>query len=126
MELAAGERTVILSTHVLSEVEDVCERVVIINRGQIVAQDSIANLRASANRIRLQLATPSEAAVSALRGVDGVREVYTTAPGHYEVAVDGDIRAALATAAVPFGLLELAQAQKLEDIYLRLTQGAQQ
>ena len=123
MELAAGERTVILSTHVLSEVEDVCERVVIISHGQIVAQDSIEDLRAGANRIHLQLARPSDEAIHALSAVEGVNAVHTGELGGYELAVTGEVREAVAAAAVPFGLLGLSQ-ERLEDIYLRLTQGA--
>src|SRR5215468_4710797 len=45
----AGEHTIVLSTHILSEVEHSCERVIIINRGKVVAQDSVANLT---NRLR--------------------------------------------------------------------------
>src|SRR3954467_320337 len=45
----AGEHTIILSTHILSEVENSCERVIIISQGVVVAQDSVANLT---NRLR--------------------------------------------------------------------------
>src|SRR5208337_2525123 len=45
----AGEHTIILSTHILSEVEHTCERVIIINHGKLVAIDSVANLT---NRLR--------------------------------------------------------------------------
>ena len=51
-ELAAGERTVILSTHVLAEVEAVCERVVIINKGRVVTTDSIEALANRSHRVR--------------------------------------------------------------------------
>jgi ABC-2 type transport system ATP-binding protein len=123
MELAAGERTVILSTHVLSEVEDVCERVVIISHGQIVAQDSIDALRAGANRIHLQVARPSAEAAAALSAVEGVQALQAGDMGGYELSVIGEVREVVAAAAVPFGLLGLSQ-ERLEDIYLRLTQGA--
>jgi ABC-2 type transport system ATP-binding protein len=123
MELAAGERTVILSTHVLSEVEDVCERVVIISHGQIVAQDSIDALRAGANRIHLQVARPSAEAAAALSAVEGVQALQASDMCGYELSVIGEVREVVAAAAVPFGLLGLSQ-ERLEDIYLRLTQGA--
>lgn len=123
MELAAGDRTVILSTHVLSEVEDVCERVVIISHGQIVAQDSIDALRAGANRIHLQVARPSAEAAAALSAVEGVQALQASDMGGYELSVIGEVREVVAAAAVPFGLLGLSQ-ERLEDIYLRLTQGA--
>src|SRR4030095_3639884 len=45
----AGEHTIILSTHILSEVENSCERVIIISQGKLVAIDSVANLT---NRLR--------------------------------------------------------------------------
>src|SRR5690349_824053 len=45
----AGDHTIILSTHILSEVENSCERVIIISQGAVVAQDSVANLT---NRLR--------------------------------------------------------------------------
>jgi len=122
-ELAAGDRTVILSTHVLSEVEAVCERVIIISRGELVAQDSIEALRAGANRVRLKVARPTEQARAALAAVAGVRAVHADG-SYFELDAEGDVRPEAAAAAVPFGLLELAQAEALEDVYLRLTQGA--
>ena len=44
----AGDHTIILSTHILSEVEQTCEQVIIINKGKVVATDSVSNLRARA------------------------------------------------------------------------------
>ena len=52
-----GEHTIILSTHILSEVEHTCERVIIINQGKLVAIDSVANLT---NRLRGAEAVPVE------------------------------------------------------------------
>ena len=121
-ELAAGDHTVILSTHVLSEIEAICERVIIINRGKVIAKDTIENLRAAGNRARLKVARPGEELVQALSAVSGVSDVFTAEAGVYEVTMATDIREQVAAAAVPFGLLELGQAEHLEDIYLRLTQ----
>ena len=121
-ELAAGDRTVILSSHVLGEIESICERVVIISRGRVVAQDRIDALRSS-NRTRLRVIQAGEAAQAALQGVPGVSGVVAQPDGLYEVATAGDLRDKLAAAAVPFGLLELGQAEGLEDVYIRLTQG---
>ena len=59
----AGEHTIILSTHILSEVEHSCERVIIINRGKLVAIDSVSNLT---NRLR-----GSEAVAVMVEAVDG-------------------------------------------------------
>ena len=63
-ELAAGERTVILSTHVLGEIEAICNRVVVINHGRIVVDAKINNLAAAGKTVRLELARPSPAALA--------------------------------------------------------------
>ena len=75
------EKTVILSTHILSEAEATCDRIVIINKGRIVADDRTANLKNSADgarQIQLSLQNADEAAVSgALGAIDGVADVST-------------------------------------------------
>ncbi|MEL6350008.1 MAG: ABC transporter ATP-binding protein [Myxococcota bacterium] len=121
-ELAAGERTVILSSHVLGEIESICERVVIINRGRIIAQDRIDALRATSNRVRLHVARPAPALHDALLALADVSAVTRPEPGHYEITATGDVREHLAHVAVEYGLLALGQAEQLEDVYLRLTQ----
>jgi ABC-2 type transport system ATP-binding protein len=122
-ELAAGDRTVILSTHVLSEIEAICKRVVIINEGRVVAQDTIENLGAAASRTRLRVERPGPAVEAALLAVAGVAGVEALDSGVYRVAGPADLRAQLASAAVGFGLMELGAEDRLEDIYLRLTSG---
>lgn len=121
-ELAAGDRTVILSTHVLPEVEAICQRVVIINKGRIVAQDTIDNLAASTRRVKVKVARPGAEALAALSGVPGVKSVVEPEPGAYRLQTDGDLRERIANAAAPFGLLELGQSG-LEEIYLHYTTG---
>ena len=118
-ELAAGDRTVILSTHVLSEIEAICSRVIIINRGKIVAQDEIANLAGAGKVVRLEVARPSETLEAALKAVPGVVGVEID---DHDVTVrsDGDVREAVANIAAPYGLWEMGGKERLEDIYLRL------
>lgn len=122
-ELAAGDRTVILSTHVLGEIEAICNRVIVINRGRIVVEDDIKNLAAAGKTVRLELARPSQEARAALAAVPGVDSVELTGSTAV-VRSESDLREQLAGAAVPFGLLELGGRERLEDIYLRLI-GAQ-
>ena len=122
--LAEGERTVILSTHVLPEVEAICDRVIIITRGRVVAEGAIDDLAATDRRARLRLARPSEDAIAALKRVSGVTGVEDAGHGLYRVSTTSDVREALAAAAVPFGLLELGGDARLEDIYLRYTTGS--
>lgn len=122
-ELAAGDRTVVLSTHVLAEIEAICSRVIVINRGRIVATDTIANLAVVGQTIRVEVARPGDAAGAALAAVDGVTGVELVG-SVYTVRAGKDVREQVAAAAVPFGILELTGRERLEDIYLKLTTGA--
>jgi len=121
-ELAEGDRTVVLSTHVLGEIEAICSRVIVINRGKIVAQDELARLAAVGRKVKVEVARPGADALAALQAVPGALQVVED-EGRYIVHGDTDLREAVSAAAVPFGLLEMAGREKLEEIYLRLTSG---
>jgi ABC-2 type transport system ATP-binding protein len=123
------DRTVLLSTHILSEVSQLCSRILIINNGQIVAEDSPATLAKrlqETNRffVRVGKADPKEVA-KALRGVKGIAEVYPTDQGVEITATDqDDPRPAVASviAQKSWDLLELrSMDMSLEDIFLQLT-----
>jgi ABC-2 type transport system ATP-binding protein len=122
-ELAAGEVTVILSTHVLSEVEAICGRVIVIHRGRIVAQDSVEGLAGTGQSIRLRVARPRPELVAALEAVPGVFKVRLDGD-RAQVEANADVREQVAAAAVSFGLLELSGQRALEEVFLALT-GAQ-
>ena len=126
--------TILLSTHILPEVEMICHRVTIINQGRIVAVDSPAQLRQrlqGAQVIRTQLKGASSAIASALAQLPGVARVTpvgraTEGFGTFDVEVSGgaDIREALFRLAVQkkWGLRELSQAQvSLEEVFIQLT-----
>ena len=131
----AREHTVILSTHILPEVEMTCDRVVIINRGQIAAVDTPGNLTANvkgAERFYVEVSGGAEAAMEAVRDVPGVAGVSLAdgrkADGTAGIFVDApageDIRPALAARVVErgLGLLELRRVEmSLEDIFHELT-----
>ena len=127
LELAAGDATVILSTHVLAEVEAVCDRVIIINRGRIVAQDRIDTLKAGNHRVRLQLQSVSPeqlvALCTSMEALPAVTSVERTGPESLRVHASAEVRPDIARLAAPHGLLELATEAGLEDIYLTLTAG---
>ena len=128
-----GDHTIVLSTHILPEVAQTCHRVVIINKGRVVAEDSPENLTA-----RLQGAASVYVEVDAqgadpepvLAAVDGVSAV-SVAARHgattaFEVQSDRnlDVRRGLAAAVVGagFGLVELRPMRmSLEEIFLQLT-----
>lgn len=130
----AGERTVIVSTHILPEVSMVCSRALIINQGRIVAADTPENLTARLQKgmkINLQIrdGDPKEAQ-RVLESVEGVSRVTLDkeiSPGVHTYVVESldrtDIRGHLARKVVERGwdLLELHSVEmSLEDIFLQL------
>jgi gliding motility-associated transport system ATP-binding protein len=129
------DRTVVLSSHILSEVEATCERVLIINEGRLVADGAPGKLaqRLGAGRTHeVELVVRGEAAQvkEALRDVHGVKEISAgtaAEPGVVTVTVTTrvpDLREALSRAIIEggFGLLEVqARTLSLEDVFLQLT-----
>jgi ABC-2 type transport system ATP-binding protein len=127
----AGSHTVILSTHILPEATAVCQRVVIINEGRIVAVDTPEHLSARLRRsekISLTVKTPPHNFADRLRGIPGIVSVFAPADGGaylVECALGRDLRDELARFVVTngWGLLELKTiSMTLEDVFLRLTQ----
>jgi ABC-2 type transport system ATP-binding protein len=133
-----GEHTIILSTHILSEVEHSCERVVIINKGKLVAVDSVQNLTnrlRGAEAVALEVESPGGTLASGdvqqrLEQVSGVSRVLAREARDGRLAFEVEslpgryIRADLARAVVSAGwnLNELrAVGLSLEDIFLQLT-----
>jgi ABC-2 type transport system ATP-binding protein len=124
-----GDHTIILSTHILPEVSMTCGRVVIINKGKVVAEDTPDNLMhrlKGAATLRVEVRGDAAAAESALRAVPGVLAVRASAGGAFEVeaASGADVRAEVARAVIAGGLdlVGLTQAgMSLEEIFLHLT-----
>jgi ABC-2 type transport system ATP-binding protein len=128
----AGDHTIILSTHILPEVSQTCSRVVIINRGRVVAVDTPDNLTSrlgGTGAMYVEIDAAGTDANSVLAGVPGVTGVsVSTTRGSsvgYEVASGGhDVRRELASAIVGrgWGLLELRPMRmSLEEIFLQVT-----
>jgi ABC-2 type transport system ATP-binding protein len=128
-----GSHTVVLSTHILPEVSQTCNRVVIIAKGKVVAVDTPDNLTArlrGSETIFLQVHAPGADVAQALGGVTGVTRASAT-PGENGVVsleVDSeqgrDIRRDLSAFVVTrgWGLLELRPLRmSLEDVFLSLT-----
>jgi len=127
-----GSHTIILSTHILPEVAQTCQRVVIINKGKVVAVDTPENLThqlKGAATLYVQVAGNQDA-TALLSGLPGVSKV-TAADRHdtftgYEVEAEAnrDVRTDVARAVVQqgLGLLELRPTRiTLEEIFLQLT-----
>ena len=129
----AGDHTIILSTHILPEVAQTCQRVVIINKGHVVAVDTPANLTArlrGSETIYVQVDANSTDVATALSGVHGVTRVAESDRRNgvvgYEVESERgrDVRRDLARAVISSGcgLLELRPMRlSLEEIFLSLT-----
>jgi ABC-2 type transport system ATP-binding protein len=123
------DHTVILSTHILPEVSQICNRVIIINEGSIVAEDSPENLVAmvgGGERLFVDVDAPREAALKTLREIPHVVHVEPGRQRGYEVtcAAGADCRAEIARRIVGsgWGLLEMRpMGLSLEDVFLKLT-----
>jgi ABC-2 type transport system ATP-binding protein len=123
------DHTVLLSTHILSEAQQLCNRVLIINKGHIVAEDRPENLQArlaGAERITIELAGESDGAVEVIAGVKGVLTVEPVGDNSFEVEVTPgrEIRPAIVRALTRAGqdVVEVhSQGVDLEQIFLELT-----
>ncbi len=127
------DRTVMLSTHILTEAQALCNRVLIINKGKIVAEDSPDKLRArlsGGDRISLKVAGDGAGLSEALGHISGITAVRAARDGEFEIETvpGGNVRPELAKAVVNggWGLLEMKSlGMSLEDIYLQLVQTEQ-
>ena len=121
------EKTVILSTHIMQEAEAVCDRAIIIRKGNIVADDSIAALKAHNSRSTIIVEFDGEVSAESLQTIPGVSAVQQDGKQWQLTVSDGDdtqVRRAVfqfaAQNAVP--LLELRrQSSSLENIFHELT-----
>lgn len=124
------DHTIILSTHILSEVEATCERIIIIHQGVIVAQDTLAGLsamRRGGRRIQLRVARYSESLQEGLKSIEGVRDV-SRGMSLSDVLIEADETDSILEAISSYvvenraGLLELqSEKANLEDIFIGLT-----
>ena len=125
-----GAHTIMLSTHILAEVTQTCDGVVIINEGRLMASGSLADLTASYSRtegVALRLRAGGEEAAAAFRALPGVS---AAAPADGGVRVEWergrDLRDEVVRLAVDrgLGLLEMRSlAMDIEDLYLKIVSG---
>jgi ABC-2 type transport system ATP-binding protein len=129
----AGQHTIILSTHILPEVEVTCDRVVIINKGRIAAVDTTQNLTTQlkgGERVRLQVKGSAESLRDSIASIEGVNKIEVKSGddglvnAEIESSHGADLRAQIASRVVSkgFDLLELRAVNlSLEDIFMQLT-----
>lgn len=123
------EKTVLLSTHILSEAQQVCNRVLIINKGKIVVEDTPEHLQlrlTGAQHVMLRVRGMIDDLVGPLEKIKGVESVRKYSEDTLEINVSPaiDARPSIARAATKkgFDLLELRAANlSLEEIFLQLT-----
>ena len=124
-----GEHTVILSSHILPEVTATCQRIIVINKGTIVAEDTIEQLTMRLNKgliYSMSVKSPEAAAIAAIKRLPGVANVSGTGS---KLVVEikpeqGEVRDQIVAAAVTHGMgvLEFsAERVSLEEIFLQLT-----
>lgn len=130
------KHTVILSSHVLSEIQAVCDRIVVINNGQLVADESTQEITSTVKgikRLQLHIFGSDAYIMPALRGVEGVtraRKISRTPDGYGEYVVEynveNDIRKgvfnAMAKINCPIVMMRNAE-MSLEDAFLKITNG---
>lgn len=130
------KHTVILSSHVLSEIQAVCDRIVVINNGQLVADESTEEITTSfkgVKRLQLYIDGNETTVLSALREIDGItraRKISKTIDGFGEYVVEfpseRDIRKnvfyAMAKIDCPIVMMRNAEVS-LEDAFLKITNG---
>lgn len=128
------KHTIIFSSHVLSEVSAVCERVIIINKGKLVASDTPDNLSRQlqgANRLQIRVAAPEKQAVKIVRDIPGIRNVQYqgereegTSDIIVETDADLDVRKTVFNGMARSGyplLMMRPLDMSLEEIFLKLT-----
>jgi ABC-2 type transport system ATP-binding protein len=123
------ERTILLSSHILPEISQVCQKVIILNQGRIAATDTVSSLTAqlqSSRKIQLTIRGPREAILTTLAAINGVIRIDPQADeGAYalEMRKEMDSRADISRAVVQQGwdLLEMrSQDLSLEEIFVQL------
>jgi ABC-2 type transport system ATP-binding protein len=123
------KRTVLLSTHILSEAQQICDRVLIINKGEIVVEDTPERLQAGltgVQRVLVRVQGDGEGLENVINGIMGVGKVTNTSEGVVEVESPPgkDMRPLIARDVIKagFDLLELKSVDlSLEDIFIQLT-----
>jgi ABC-2 type transport system ATP-binding protein len=119
------EKTVMLSTHIMQEVEAMCDRVIIINKGEIVANDQTQTLQQNTTKQLITVEFDKEISLQTIKSITGVEDaVLVDKTWKIVASIDSDVRKELFNYAVKnnIGVLTLnKEEQKLEDVFKALT-----
>jgi ABC-2 type transport system ATP-binding protein len=130
-----GDHTIVLSSHILTEISETCDRLLVIGEGRIIAtgtEEELSRSLLGASHVELTVRTDdAERTKVLLSAVEGVRSVESVAPresgdrvASFRVEADADVREGLCKAVVNagMGVLEVARGKhELESVFLRLT-----
>lgn len=121
------DRTVLFSTHIMQEVQAICDRVIIINNGLLVVDDSLSNILAAGTRQILEIEFEAEIDQSELQGFEGVKHVLKRDNNIYEIELDflEDARPEMMKKITTLGLPLIGIKQKettMEEVFNSLTQ----
>ncbi len=127
--LKETHHTVLLSTHILSEVQATCERIIIINKGEIVAEDTLEGLNqkmSGTRQMKIRVRRPDGSFEGKIKGISGVKEVSSVGMGEFAIEIDrnDDVQEELAQMIIQSGagLMEFrSDTKSLEDIFIQLT-----
>jgi ABC-2 type transport system ATP-binding protein len=125
VELAGHGQTVLLSSHLLNEVEEICDRVGVISAGRLLTESTVADLRGAASVI--VRATPPDVALAAAMGVAGDNAVQRLDDGRLHLDVDPTRTAELTRALVDAGadVYEIRPSERsLEEVFFEMTSGS--
>jgi ABC-2 type transport system ATP-binding protein len=120
------EKTVMLSTHIMQEVEAVCDRVIIINQGQIVANDNTQTLQQNTTKQLITVEFDKPVSREILLKIKGVEDAVLADTSTWKIiaGIDADVRKELFNYAVANNISVLTlnkEEQKLEDVFKALT-----
>lgn len=120
------EKTLILSTHVMQEVEALCDKVVIIHKGKVVAQDLISDLKASEGEVVIYLETQEKLEKIWFEGIQGVNELKVLGAGQFQLSTTDAVGLRKAIMELvndkQLSLISLRQEERnLETIFHQLT-----
>jgi ABC-2 type transport system ATP-binding protein len=126
IRMLGKEKTVMLSTHIMQEVEAICDRVIIINKGEIVADDMTETLQKNTSKQIITVEFDKTISQNSLKTIQGVKEVKQLEGNAWQLVAEAgnDIRKEIFDFAVQnkLSVLTLNKAeQKLEDVFKQLT-----
>ena len=94
---------------------------VLVHAGDMTTRGTLDELSAGSATVNVTVQRPDDTLVQLLMALDSVESVARPTPNRFVITAELDAREHIAAAAIPYGLIELSSARRLEDVYLQLT-----